>query len=113
MPSHHHWLFYPKHDWVEQTRKSAEPRTPREIISHSIQSYTATMCNRHRNVKGSYWQSETYDHWSRDEEETFRIIEYIEQNPVKAGLVQQPEDWQFSSARLRKELNIAAGEPIP
>jgi REP element-mobilizing transposase RayT len=116
MPSHHHWLFLPNEDWasraVEQSRASGRLRTPREIISHSIQSYTATMCNRVRGATGSYWQWETFDHWARDEDEVYRIIDYIERNPVKAGLVQRPEDWRWSSARLRVLAGIKPGDPI-
>jgi REP element-mobilizing transposase RayT len=116
MPSHHHWLFLPDEDWarraVERSRQSSTPRTPREIIAHSIQSYTATMCNRIRGATGSYWQWETFDHWARDEDEMVRIIEYIERNPVKAGLVQRPEDWRRSSARLRAIAGTKPGDPI-
>jgi REP element-mobilizing transposase RayT len=114
MPSHHHWLFVPNESWgVEAVRRSRESdggsRTPREIISHSIQSYTATMCNRVQGKTGAYWQTETFDHWARNEAEMLRIIDYIEQNPVKAGLVKHAEDWRWSSARLRAETGIARG----
>ncbi|HEY6565527.1 MAG TPA: hypothetical protein VIY86_13645 [Pirellulaceae bacterium] len=117
MPSHHHWLFLPDEAWsLEAVRRSRQPdgrlRTPREIISHSIQSYTGTMCNRIRGKSGAYWQTETFDHWVRDESELFRIIDYIEQNPVKAGLVNRPEDWRWSSARYRLLSGHKPGEPI-
>ena len=118
MPSHHHWLFLPDESWSlaavqEARRNTGREKTPREIISHSIQSYTATMCNRIRGETGPYWQHETFDHWARDEAETLRIIQYIERNPVKAGLVQSAEDYRWSSARIRKMLGLAPGQPIP
>ena len=118
MPSHHHWLFLPKQEWTtkitleQRTRPNAKQRTPREIISHSIQSYTATMCNRLLGNSGAFWQTETFDHWARDEEELLRIIHYIENNPVKAGLVTDPSDFQFSSARIRKAAGLEFGTPI-
>lgn len=117
MPSHHHWLFLPDEKWSrEAVQRSGESkaglRTPREIISHSIQSFTATMCNRARAKSGSYWQMETFDHWARDDAELFRIIAYIENNPVKVGLVERPEDWRWSSARLRAMAGTRPGEPI-
>ena len=117
MPSHHHWLFLPNENWsreaLQQSSESdARRRTPREMISHSIQSYTATMCNRVRGESGSYWQTETFDHWARDEAELLRIIDYIERNPVKAGLVERPEDWRWSSARLRAIAGTKPGDPI-
>ena len=117
MPTHHHWLFLPDEQWsVMAVQRSIQVdgrrRTPREMISHSIQSYTATMCNRIRGEADSYWQTETFDHWARDEAEMLRIIEYIERNPVKAGLVDRPELWKWSSASLRLRAGIRPGEPI-
>ena len=41
---------------------------------------------------------ESYDHWVRDEAEFERIKRYIENNPVKAGLVAQASDYPWSSA---------------
>jgi REP element-mobilizing transposase RayT len=118
MPSHHHWLFLPDEAWsaaaVARARaKNSQQRTPREIISHSIQSYTATMCNRVRGETGVYWQHETFDHWARDEAETLRIIYYIENNPVKAGLAATAEEYRWSSARIRKQLGLKPGDAIP
>lgn len=117
MPSHHHWLFVPVEAWsldaVEQSRRNErKQRTPREIISHSLQSYTSTMCNRIRGQSGSYWQTETFDHWVRDDDELYRIIAYIENNPVKAGLVERPEDWRWSSARIRSLAGLKLGDAI-
>ncbi|SMP43540.1 hypothetical protein SAMN06265222_101953 [Neorhodopirellula lusitana] len=118
MPSHHHWLFSIVDDWEDMEGQrlrslGKQDRTPREIISHSIQSFTATMCNRSRGVEENYWQQETFDHWARTEDEAIRIIRYIENNPVKAGLCEHPEDYQWSSARIRQELRISEGDPIP
>lgn len=118
MPSHHHWLFLPDEKWsavavAEYRKRSGVDKSPREIISHSIQSYTATMCNRVRGEEGTYWQRETYDHWARDENETLRIVRYIENNPVKAGLCVKPEDYLWSSARIRAGLGLEPGQAIP
>jgi REP element-mobilizing transposase RayT len=118
MPSHHHWLFLPDEAWAIEAvqaakRQSGKLKSPREIISHSIQSYTATMCNRVRGTTGIYWQHETFDHWARDEAEALRIIKYIEMNPVKAGLVDTPEAYRWSSAPIRQRLGISPGHPIP
>jgi hypothetical protein len=38
-----------------------------------------------------------------------RIVRYIENNPVKAGLVSRPEDYPWSSASADKSVG-AAGE---
>jgi REP element-mobilizing transposase RayT len=44
-----------------------------------------------------FWQREWFDHWSRSDEEDERIVAYIRNNPVKAGLVQQSEQWPHAS----------------
>ena len=117
MPSHHHWLFLPDPEWCEQLvirqQKSLRKRTPREVISHSIQSYTATQCNRLLELSGSFWQTETFDHYARDEAEAMKIIDYIENNPVVSGLVETPESYRFSSACYRKQHGIPRGYPLP
>jgi REP element-mobilizing transposase RayT len=118
MPSHHHWLFLPDETWAASAVKTLigngeKKSTAREIISHSIQSYTATMCNRVRGMTGVYWQHETFDHWARDENEAIRIIRYIEDNPVRAGLANLPHQYRWSSARIRIDLGIEIGQAIP
>lgn len=72
-------------------------------ITKSIKGYTAREANRILKRTGKhFWQQESFDHWPRDEDEFFRIIAYIENNPVKAGLVKRPEEWRWSSAAERK-----------
>ena len=55
-----------------------------------LKSYTATQANKLLGLTGAFWQSETYDHVVR-QGELERIVSYMLENPVKAGLV---EDWQ-------------------
>lgn len=111
MPSHMHWLFTPRDDWIVTLTHDNE-RTPRERIQHSINRYTARECNLLLQREGTFWQKESYDHWVRDENEMERIIHYIEGNPVKAGLAPQPDQWPFSSASIRARCNIPLACPI-
>ena len=48
-----------------------------------------------------FWQVESYGRWVRDEAEYERIAAYIENNPWKAGLVERPEYYLWSSASLQ------------
>ena len=112
MPSHFHWIFRPKEDWVRTLNSHHVQRGPREIIMHSIKLYTARECNRARGRKGRFWQAESYDHCVRDEAELSRIIEYVEMNPVKANYASSPEEWLFSSAKDRQQWNTSYGEPL-
>jgi len=72
-------------------------------VTQGLKGFTAREVNRLQDEVGrTLWMDESYDHWARDEEELLRIIVYIENNPVKAGLCEKPEDWPSSSARFRR-----------
>lgn len=101
MPNHVHILIQP----LEQTSgdlkladELPDGKSPLSRIMHSLKSYTANSANKFLNRTGSFWQSESYDHWVRDISELERIHQYIQLNPVKAGLCERPEQWRFSSS---------------
>ncbi len=112
MPSHFHWLFRPLGARVATLGPSVNSRPPRERVMHSIKRYTARACNRLLGRDGTFWQDESYDHCLFDTEEVSRVNAYIEQNPVKAGLVTSPEEWPFSSAKDRIIRGISPGQPL-
>jgi putative transposase len=93
MPSHYHWLFQPRVEWV--TSLPDANRTPRERILYSLNRFTANQCNKVLTKTGPFWQGESYDHWVRDVDELERIIRYIEENPVKSGLVNAAGEWLY------------------
>ena len=41
------------------------------------------------------WQRDFFDHRIRDHENLDQKYDYIRQNPVRAGLIQQAEDWPY------------------
>lgn len=43
-----------------------------------------------------FWQKDSYDHYIRNEKEWTNIFWYILNNPVKAGLVTNWEDWKYT-----------------
>ena len=75
-----------------------DPHVTLERINRSVRSYAAREANRILQRTGAFWQHESYDHWSRDLRQSEKIIAYIEENPVSAGLVQRAEDYRWSSA---------------
>lgn len=42
------------------------------------------------------WQREFFDHVLRSEESYAEKWEYVRQNPVRAGLVKQADDWKYA-----------------
>ena len=84
------------------------PRIPPEQLLRSLKGATAREANRILGRIGeSFWQKESYDHWVRNRAEYERIRAYIENNPVKAGLVNSPEEYRWSSASVEKSLDAA------
>jgi putative DNA methylase len=64
-----------------------------------LKGFTAHEANRILEQHGRhFWQDESYDHLVRSDREFDRIRSYIEQNPVKAGLVKAAEEFRWSSA---------------
>ncbi len=51
-----------------------------------------------RSGEGRIWQREYWDRYMRNEQHYWTAKAYIENNPVKAGLVTSPEQWPWSSA---------------
>ena len=69
------------------------------VIMKSLKGYTAHEANRILGRKGEFWEAESYDHFVRDDAELARIINYVLNNPVKAGLVKDWRDWKWNWRR--------------
>jgi len=84
----------------ESCTRAAHPLACVRNITRALKGITAQAGNRILRRTGQrFWQDESFDHWVRSEGEFIRIQKYIENNPVKAGLVAKAEDWPWSSAR--------------
>lgn len=94
MPSHCHVVFEP-------LGAECRGRTPRQAIMQSLKRHTASHCNRLLGRTGRFWQPESYDRVVRGPGGMERVIEYVERNPVQAGLCTSPEEWEFSSTHAR------------
>lgn len=97
MPNHTHFLLRPMQNYALRD------------IMHSIKSYTALKANRLLNRSGRFWQEDYFDRYIRDYEHFEKTINYIEMNPVKANLCENPTDWKFSS-RSRSAGILPAGD---
>jgi REP element-mobilizing transposase RayT len=88
MPNHAHAVVWPR-----------AGHTLSEIL-HSWKSYTSKEAGKLLQREGErFWQAESFDHIIRNDEERARLVHYVEDNPVKAGLCSQAQDWKWSSAR--------------
>lgn len=80
---------------------------PEKPLSHTIQSwksYTGRWALAHNAELGlgvpgkAFWMREYWDRYIRDERHFRNVLDYIHENPVKAGLCGRPEEWKWSSA---------------
>ena len=95
----HAWVIMPNHVHLLLTPK--EGYSLSEIV-HSCKSYTSNQANRILDITGRFWFPEPFDRFMRDYEHFEKTFNYIERNPVKAGLCENQSDWRFSSAWHRK-----------
>ena len=51
---------------------------------------------------GRLWRSGYHDRIVRQDEDLFAYVEYILQNPVRAGLVQHPSDYPYASTLITR-----------
>jgi REP element-mobilizing transposase RayT len=71
-------------------------------ILRKLKGATSHDCNKILNRSGAFWQHESYDHVVRDEKELKRIVEYVLNNPVKAGLCEKREEWKGNYCDFEK-----------
>ncbi len=94
--------FYQLHAWVvmpNHVHTIFQPHTAMPTIMRWLKGRTSRAANRILGRTGTpFWQDESFDHWIRSEEELQYLIEYVENNPPKAGLVEAKEQWRWSSA---------------
>jgi putative transposase len=64
----------------------------------ALSKFTARRINKMMGQNGVFWQEGFHDRHCRTRDELNSLCEYIEHNPVRAGLVESKADWKFSSA---------------
>jgi putative DNA methylase len=74
-------------------------------VIRSFKSFTAKEANKVLGRSGSFWYPEYFDRYIRDPDHLRKAINYIDRNPIRAGLVVHPEDWIFGSAGRKKMRN--------
>ncbi len=89
MPDHVHMIFTPL-----IARQAMEVCSLAEIMD-AIKGSSAHKINRALGRKGRVWQAESFDHVLRSSESLDAKIEYLLENPVRAGLVRQWQEYPW------------------
>ena len=88
MPDHVHLLMTPRkqpdNNWHDLSK-----------LLHSIKSFSAHKIADKRGESGQVWMEESYDRMVRDSKEFEEKWNYIWENPVRAGLVDDPSQYEF------------------
>lgn len=103
------WCVMPTHVHV------VVEQFPQHTLSSVVQkwkSISAHAINKREGRSGVLWQREYFDRFMRSERQFEWTVAYVENNPVAAGLVEHPQEWQFSSASWRRnDAGEDAGAP--
>jgi len=96
MPNHVH-LLIDQQDIPEPPRPiNGKHYTALSRAMRSLKGISGYYCLQALERKGKFWQHESFDHIVRNEKEFERILNYIANNPVKAGLVKQWDEWKHT-----------------
>jgi REP-associated tyrosine transposase len=86
MPNHVHLILVPR-----------DPGGLRAALAEAHRRYTLAI-NKRMRWTGYLWQGR-FSSFPMDEQHLLAATRYVEQNPVRAGLVARASDWPWSSAR--------------
>jgi len=108
MPNHVHLFIYPTQNEYKiaailQSIKGKTSKRYRDILLAERPEIYDKLCIKAGNKKVfRFWQAGGgFDRNLWNAKAIHNSVNYIEYNPVRAGLVNAPEEWQWSSARTR------------
>ena len=92
------WCVIPNH--VHAIVEVLDSHPLRNIVK-SWKSFTSRQANARLGRTGPFWEVDYFDRYMRSERHMMQTVEYVENNPVKASLVDDPTAWPWSSAKAR------------
>ena len=125
MPEHVHLVLWPPEIMKLGTVVGEIKRYAAKEILNNLSRADGLLLERLTVTRDSVerrvlWQRRCYDHNCRTEKAVWEKVNYCHQNPVKRGLVQSAEDWEWSSYRwydayreVPLQMDMAAGKDKP
>ena len=102
MPEHIHLLISePERGTPSTVMQVVKQRFARRVLSDWRRRETLNQSRLWQNAleAGHVWQRRFYDFVVRSEDKKIEKLKYIHRNPVKRGLVLDPDQWAWSSFR--------------
>ena len=81
------------------------PVVPLEKAMQFIKGGFSYRAKKEINFNGEIWLKAYNERRIKDPQEYAQYVQYIWMNPVRAGLVERPGEYQYSSARLIAEID--------
>lgn len=98
MPDHVHLLLWPKLEGVTR-------------ITRDLKSISGHGISRRRGQRGAIWQPSFFDFICRRARDVSLKLKYIHENPVQAGFVKDPGEWDWSSHRFYAKTGPCSIQP--
>jgi putative transposase len=116
MPEHAHVLLFPQSPTIGISQILWRIKRPvgRKAITHLERTAPSwleklTLLRADGSRERRFWQAGGgYDRNIIEAETAWKVVTYFHLNPVRRGLVERPEDWEWSSARW-----YAGVRPVP
>ena len=89
------WVIMPNHVHVLMETLDGFPL---DGVIHSWKSFTSKQANKILGQSGQFWMQDYFDRYIRDDNHLAVVTDYIEGNPVKAGLARSADAWRWGSA---------------
>jgi len=110
MPDHVHAIvWFPESDqlshFMKQWKQLSSVRI-KEFLQSELRAYSTAF-----ELSEAVWQARFYDFNLFTDRKTQEKLDYMHQNPVRAGLVSDPCEWPWSSARFYDQ-GLSVGVPV-
>ena len=108
MPSHFHWIveINPKKGTISDVMRDIKKHSAWDIMDllktrnkKDVLKIFEINAKDYKDRNRKFWMKRFDDQVIRDQRMFWTKLKYIHNNPVKAGLVERPDDYKYSSAR--------------
>jgi len=118
MPSHVHFITYSENGELSNILRDMKSITAKSLIKaieeNSQESRKEWMMDKFEYYGKQSSQTQKYQFWKHDNHPFFLFtpamikqkVDYIHDNPVEAGFVNQPQDWRMSSANEHSPIKL-------
>ncbi len=94
MPDHFHFILQP---WIKERDENGESVFwSLSDLLHSIKSFSAKEINKAEGTEGTVWERERHDRYMRSDRDLNEKYRYIMENPLRAGLVEDFNQYEWS-----------------